>query len=68
VTRNYRGLYRFGNKEAAQFPAIQVLDCRNWSLARLRLAEYRKSEIGPDYRSLPWETDVIPTAATPKPR
>jgi len=68
VSSNFRGVYLVGNEQTAQEVVVQVLDYRDWSLSPWPLAVYASRGIEPGWKDLWWEADILPKAATPKPR
>ena len=63
----YRGLYLVGSKRAQRVRAVQIADSAGRSIT-LRLSEYVSRGIQPEYKTLPWQEDVVFRPANPKSR
>jgi hypothetical protein len=61
----YRGLYLVGNKLNRRIRAVHVVDSAGKS-ATLRLRDYVSCGIEPEYKTLPWQEDVVFRSADPK--
>ena len=54
----YRGLYLVGNKRARRIKAVHVVNSAGRSTT-LRLSDYISRQIEPEYKTLPWQEDVL---------
>ena len=61
----YRGLYLVGNKRVQRIRAVQIVDAAGKSTT-LRLSEYISRGIQAEYKTLPWQEDVVFRPANPK--
>ena len=61
----YRGLYLVGNKPSRRIRAAQIVDSAGKSTT-LRLSEYISRGIEPDYKTVPWQEDVVFRPTDPK--
>jgi hypothetical protein len=57
----YRGLYLVGNKRAGHVIAVHIVDSSGRSTT-LRLSEYISRGIEREYKTLPWQIDVVKPA------
>jgi hypothetical protein len=60
----YRGLYLVGSKRDRHVRAVQIADSAGRSTT-LRLSEYISRGIEPDYKTLPWQENVVFRPAAP---
>jgi hypothetical protein len=64
MPRNYRGLFKIGDKAAGSITHVQVLDDFDFSCWPMELASYVERGLLPSYDDLPWKEDmggVFPT-------
>ena len=61
----YRGLYLVGNKRDRHVIAVHAVNSLGRSTT-LRLSEYVSRGIQPEYKTLPWQEDVVLRPANTK--
>jgi hypothetical protein len=54
----YRGLYLVGSKLNRRIRAVHIVNSAGKSIT-LRLSEYISRGIEPEYKTLPWQEDVV---------
>jgi hypothetical protein len=54
----YRGLYLVGNKRAQSIRAVQIVDSASRQ-GTVRLSDYVSRGIEPEYKTLPWQEDLV---------
>jgi hypothetical protein len=60
----YRGLYLVGSKRDRRIRAVHIVNSAGKSIT-LRLSEYISRGIEPEYKTLPWQEDVVFRPAAP---
>jgi hypothetical protein len=54
----YRGVYLVGNKRQRRIKAVHIVDSAGRHTT-VRLSDYVSRKIEPDYKTLPWQEDVL---------
>jgi hypothetical protein len=65
MTGKYRGLYLVGNKRAQSTRAVQIVDSAGRHTT-VRVLDYVSRGIEPEYKTLPWQEDLVFRPTDPK--